>query len=138
VTKEYIGSYGGCMKPATPDATADYITRMNPAGTSRQDFWQCGIDVSYNKWKGKYRRMSVGARGFFGKETATIAADYPKPVYAEATGNCQGIYAQVVYPIRNKIILEGIYADNFLPGDSRKQLFSVGIRYRFDKGKPQK
>lgn len=58
-----------------------------------------------------------------------------------AAGYCyQGIYGQLVYPIKNKILLSAIYVDNFQTGDQASRIFSFGFNYRFineDKYKEQ-
>ena len=47
-------------------------------------------------------------------------------------GYCyNGIYAQVVYPIQNKLVLSAFYADNLSTGNEASRIFSFGINYRF-------
>jgi Fibrobacter succinogenes major domain (Fib_succ_major) len=47
-------------------------------------------------------------------------------------GYCyNGIYAQVVYPIQNKLALSAFYADNLSTGNKASRIFSFGINYRF-------
>lgn len=48
-----------------------------------------------------------------------------------AIGYCDGVYAQLVYPIKNKVVLEALYADNLASGNKSKRIFSFGIHYRF-------
>jgi len=48
-----------------------------------------------------------------------------------AIGYCDGLYAQFVYPIKNKVVLEALYADNLASGNQSKRIFSIGIHYRF-------
>jgi phosphatidylglycerol:prolipoprotein diacylglycerol transferase len=52
-----------------------------------------------------------------------------------AIGYCEGIYAQLVYPIKNTIVLEALYADNLASGNTVKRVFSFGIHYRFNYAK---
>jgi hypothetical protein len=47
-------------------------------------------------------------------------------------GYCNGLYAQIAYPIRDKVVLEALYADNLKPGDQSQKILSVGFRYRFN------
>ena len=200
-------------------------------GSYQSTFWQGGIDVAYNKWRGKYYKFILGGKAFVGGESGGLESRYPTtntfglspyvrfdwrwvgvgggftvgqmklslghkdiydyndgdvissdyrnmwflpffsfragPVdilYAEAglpmfspstspmlmaktgigsglgksngtkvsVGYCYpGIYAQAVFPIKNKLVLEGLYADNFLPGNNSKRVLSFGISYRF-------
>jgi len=47
-----------------------------------------------------------------------------------------GFYTQLVYPIQNKVVLEGYYADNFCTGNSATRAFGLGIHFRiFTSGK---
>jgi len=208
-----------------------YTTTLHDLDQSKRNIYQGGIDISHNKWAGKYYKFSVGARGYFSSESGEYSTDYPhtknlygispyitfnwhyfgfgtgftlgqmklplgnKPVssynegdiitteynnlyflpslslrfgpsdilYAEGTfpgpfpssatyplyragvgsglgktngtkaafGYCDGIYAQFVYPIKNKVVLEALYADNLAPGNQSKRIFSFGIHYRF-------
>ncbi|TRZ75219.1 MAG: hypothetical protein D4R97_02910 [Bacteroidetes bacterium] len=215
---------GGCETPGY------WRNTLNTIGTYQRTFYQGGIDISHNKWVGKYYKYSIGARGFLGFESEGMTADYPSGtsfgvspyfhfdwrwvgfgagltvgqmklpfghkdlekysagdiisndyrnfyifpsigfrvgpsdlVYVEARapalfpssspyfafqagvgsglgktngtrvgiGYCQGIYAQLVYPIKNKVVLEAFYADNLQTGSNTKRVFSFGIDYRF-------
>ena len=50
-----------------------------------------------------------------------------------AFGYCynSSIYGQIIYPIKNKILLEASYADNLQSGDLSSRIFTIGFRYRF-------
>jgi phosphatidylglycerol:prolipoprotein diacylglycerol transferase len=49
-----------------------------------------------------------------------------------SAGYCYpGVYAQAVLPIKNMVVLEGLYADNLLSGVKSERVFTLGISYRF-------
>jgi prolipoprotein diacylglyceryltransferase len=50
---------------------------LTPMGTQKRSFYQGGIDVTHNVWRGKYNKFSIGARGFLGFESGGIQTDYP-------------------------------------------------------------
>jgi hypothetical protein len=49
-----------------------------------------------------------------------------------ALGYCynNSIYGQMIFPIKNKILLEASYADNLQTGDNTSRIFTFGFRYR--------
>ena len=209
-------------------------TSLEDLGCSKRTMYQGGIDISHNKWVGKYYKYAIGARGFLGCESGEYTTIYPHSrtlfgispyvsfnwhycgfstgfilgqmkgkitigpeksiesynegdiitkdyhnfyflpslslrfgpsdiIYAEGTfpglfpssspyplytagigsglgktngtkaavGYCDGIYAQFIYPIKNKVVLEALYADNLRSGDRSKRIFSIGVHYRF-------
>lgn len=217
--------------PGDCNHLAHYSTTLESLGTSKKEFWQTGLDISYNKWTGKYKKYSIGAMGFIGNETGLYSNNYPhnmsfgvspyvnfgwryfgfgagfslgqmklpignKPLisynggeiittdynnvyvfpafnvrlgledilFAEASfpgmfpssvpnamfkaglgsglgkrngtkvsiGYCSGLYAQVVYPIKNTFVLEAMYADNFVSGIDQNRILSVGVHYKFN------
>ncbi len=62
----------------------------------------------------------------FGKTNGTTAAiGFANDAY----------YFRMVYPIKNKIVLQAFYIDNFLTGDNAKRILSLGISYRFMRNK---
>jgi hypothetical protein len=65
--------------------------------------------------------IRVGVGSGFGRTNGTTAAigitDF-------------GAYLRVVYPIRNKLVLEGFYADNFSSGLNATRFLSFGVHYR--------
>jgi len=231
-----LGSYyedvSRVHKTWVDDACGGYTsTSLEDLGRSKSNMYQGGIDISHNKWVGKYYKFAIGARGFLGSESGEYTTDYPhstvlygispyitfnwhyfglgtgftlgqmklplgsKPInsynevdivtkdynnlsflpslnlrfgpsdiiYVEGTfpglfpsttpyplytagigsglgktdgtkaaiGYCDGVYAQFVYPIKNKVVLEALYADNLASGNKSKRIFSFGIHYRF-------
>ncbi|HPS63472.1 MAG TPA: prolipoprotein diacylglyceryl transferase [Bacteroidales bacterium] len=52
-----------------------------PDGNQRRVFWQGAVDVSHNRWKGKYYRYAIGMRGYYGQEYGGRETDYPKSGY---------------------------------------------------------
>jgi phosphatidylglycerol:prolipoprotein diacylglycerol transferase len=48
-----------------------------------------------------------------------------------AIGYCDGIYAMIKYPVKEKLVLEALYADNLRTGTGAKRMLSVGVSYRF-------
>ncbi len=224
VSKVYIP--GSCNLPG------HYNTSTLNLGTVKRDLWQGGLDVSYNKWVGKYNKFAIGARGFYGSETGEYETDYPNSatfgispyvtldwqyigiqtgftlgqtklpigtkslnsynggeiittdynniyfmpglsvrlgppeiLFAElsfpglfpstapnalfkaglgsglgktngtkiSVGYCNGLYAQAAYPIKNTVVLEAMYADNFGKGIVASRIFSFGVHFRLDK-----
>jgi hypothetical protein len=233
ITKTYQGG-GGCAKSTS--APADYITGLKPLGSYKSSFWQSGLDVSVNRWEGRYDKITFGARAFFGMSKGEMTIEYPGHVsagvspyfkrewqyfglgvgvslgqvimersavrdtmiyddlsehdivatnmyrfyflpalslragpadiiYAEGAfpasfpsavpnmvaragigsglgktdgtkvglGYCNGLYAQICYPISNKWLVEALYADNFSGGTSERRVFSLGFRLRVPK-----
>jgi phosphatidylglycerol:prolipoprotein diacylglycerol transferase len=206
-------------------------TSLEDLGRSKRTLYGGGIDISHNKWVGKYYKFSIGGRGYLGSESGKYATDYPHSkvlyvispyitfnwhyfglgtgftlgqmklplgkksidsynegniitkdynnlyflpslnlrfgssdiIYAEGTfpglfpsttpyplytagigsglgktngtkaaiGYCDGVYAQLVFPIKNKVVLEALFADNLASGNKSKRIFSFGIHYRF-------
>jgi phosphatidylglycerol:prolipoprotein diacylglycerol transferase len=69
-----------------------------------------------------YLQYRGGIGTGFGKTNGTIAAiGFSNDAY----------YFHMVYPIKNKIILESFYIENFLTGNQAKRIFTLGISYRF-------
>jgi prolipoprotein diacylglyceryltransferase len=68
-----------------------------------------------------YLQYRGGIGTGFGKTNGTNAAiGFSNDAY----------YFHMVYPIKNKIVLESFYIDNFLTGDKAERIFSLGISYR--------
>jgi phosphatidylglycerol:prolipoprotein diacylglycerol transferase len=214
-----------------PDGCGDYYNVLDPLGIQKVEFWQAGLDISSNKWKGKYNKFAIGGRMLIGTESGQFTIDYPRsqpvfeispyvnfnyqyvgfgggftlgqmkfpfakkdinsynmgdivttdfrnlfflpsfsfrggpvdiiyvegafpgffpstspyPLYKVGLGSglgqsngtkfsigiCDGIYAELVFPIKNLVVLEAVYADNLASGTSTKRIFCFGIHYRF-------
>lgn len=69
------GSYYDKLQRVSGEDCGGYIT--TPLGTYQRTFYQGGVDVSYNKWRGKYNKLSVGGSAFIGSESGNMKADYP-------------------------------------------------------------
>ena len=67
-----------------------------------------------------YPLYTAGLGSGLGKTNGTKAA----------IGYCDGVYAQLVYPIKNKVVLEALYVDNLGSGNKSKRIFSIGVHYR--------
>jgi len=50
-----------------------------------------------------------------------------------AIGYCNGLYAQFVYPIKNKIVIDAQYCDNLSSGEYERRFFTVGVHVRIFK-----
>ena len=50
-----------------------------------------------------------------------------------AVGYCNGLYAQFVYPIKNKIVVDAQYCDNLSGGEYERRFFTVGVHFRIFK-----
>ncbi len=50
---------------------------LEPVGTQKKTFYQAGLDISHNVWKGKYYKYTIGARAFLGFESGGVVTDYP-------------------------------------------------------------
>ena len=78
-----IGSYydklGRISKQYFPGSCGSgyWNTSLNTVGTYQRTFYQAGIDVSKNLWRGKYYKYTIGARGFLGFESGGMIPDYP-------------------------------------------------------------
>ena len=214
-----------------PDGCGNYYNVLDPQGIQKVEMWQAGLDISYNKWSGKYKKFAIGGRAIIGSESGLVTTDYPhsQPIFAispyvnfnyryvgfgggfsfgqmkfplaknninnygggeiittdfrnlyflpgfnfragpvdilyvEGTfpgffpsispyplykvglgsglgqsngtklsvGICDGLYADLVFPIKNLVVLEASYADNLASGTSTKRIFSFGVHYRF-------
>ncbi len=229
ISKTWIPPSGGsCGSFGHPGY---WSTSSALAGTGKNTYWQAGIDVNYNRWKGRYNKIQVGGRLSYGNESQSISTDYPSSstfgispyvnldwrwigfgggftlgqmklplghndissysagdlisseyknfwfmpslafragpidiLYAEVhfpmlfpsfspnpmvqTGigsglgktngtkvsagySYPGIYARAVIPIKNLLVLEGLYADNLSSGTNSKRVATLGINYRF-------
>jgi len=236
ISQEWVNDYygGGCIKSV---GSADHwVTHVNDNGYSSRSFWQSGLEISRNRWRGKYNKFQVGARGFYGYESGSVSTDYPHPVaagispfinfdwhyfgfgtgfsagqmltsyqtplgkkdfttmsdgdvvatnyynayflpslslragpvdiiYAEACfpgtfpsaipfatiragvgsglgkangtklaiGYCSGLYAQFVYPVKNKFVVNAEYCDNLSGGQNERRFFTLGFHFRIFK-----
>jgi prolipoprotein diacylglyceryltransferase len=69
-----------------------------------------------------YSNFRAGVGTGFGKSNGTSAM----------IGLCGfSLYLRLVYPIKNKVVVEAFYTDNFSTGNEASRALSLGINYRF-------
>jgi phosphatidylglycerol:prolipoprotein diacylglycerol transferase len=73
-----VGSYYENVSRVTVNSGSGCSNnKFTDLGPSKRSLWQGGLDVSYNKWTGKYRKMAFGARAFLGSESGEYTTAYP-------------------------------------------------------------
>lgn len=67
----------GQYHPGNCNEIGHWESDTNYIGTTTRTFYQGGVDIGYNKWQGKYKRLKIGGRFFFGSESGGVKADHP-------------------------------------------------------------
>jgi prolipoprotein diacylglyceryltransferase len=88
-------------------------------------------DILYfeSSFPGLFPYMTPYPTFFAGFGTGLGKTDGTKLAFGYCYNN--SIYGQMIYPIKNKILLEASYADNLQSGDKSSRIFTIGFRYRF-------
>jgi phosphatidylglycerol:prolipoprotein diacylglycerol transferase len=67
----------GQYHPGNCNEIGHWESDTNYIGTTARTFYQGSVDIGYNKWQGKYKRLKIGGRFFFGSESGGMKADHP-------------------------------------------------------------